>query len=365
MDLTLDPEQEQLVRSARSFLAQRCPVAHVRAMEVDARGFSPDLWREMAALGWTGATLPPEHGGGGLSFLDAGLLLEEMGRVLLPSPFVATAVLAAPLLLAVGSDAQRRRWLPSLAAGEAIATLALVEPGWRDEWGAVAVEARAGRVSGTKHFVPYALHADIMLVAVRSEEAGTSLVAVERGAPGVEIARLATLDGGHLYAVRFDSTPAQAVGPPAGAEAALERVRLEAAVASLAYIVGAADAALEMTLEYARTRHQFGRPIGSFQAVAHRCVDMRSDLDALRYLVYQAAWALSTSRDAALEVSAAKAYGNEALRRIFQHAHQVHGAIGFSIECDLQLFTRRAKAVELAWGSATMHRERVAQAMGL
>lgn len=365
MDLTRTPEQELLARSARAFLARGCPIAHVRAMEADPRGFSPDLWREMAGLGWPGMTLPTEYGGGGLSFLDAALLLEEMGRVLLPSPFVATAVLAARLVLALGSDAQRRRWLPRIAAGEMVATLALVEPGWRDEWGAVVVEAHGGRVSGTKVFVPFAAHADVMLVAVRAEGAGTSLVAVERGAPGVECTRLATLDGGHHYAVRFVETPAEAVGPPGGAEAPLERVRLEAAVASLAYTVGAAERALEMTLEYARTRNQFGRPIGSFQAVAHRCVDMRSDLDALRYLVYQASWAVGTGRDAALEASAAKAYGNEALRRIFQHAHQVHGAIGFSTECDLQLFTRRAKATELAWGSAAMHRERVARAMGL
>ncbi len=148
MDLTRDPEQELLARSARAFLGDRCPIAHVRAMETDPCGFSPDLWREMGRLGWPGMALPPEYGGGGLSFLDAVLLLEEMGRVLLPSPFVATAVLAAPLLLALGSDAQRRRWLPRIAAGEVIATLALVEPGWRDEWGAVAVEAHAGRVSG-------------------------------------------------------------------------------------------------------------------------------------------------------------------------------------------------------------------------
>ncbi len=365
MDLTLAPEQELLARSARAFLAERCPLAHVRAMETDPRGFSPELWRQMAELGWAGATLPPEHGGGGLSFLDAALLLEEMGRVLLPSPFVTTTVLAAPLVLALGSDAQRRHWLPRIATGELIATLALVEPEWRDEWGVPALEVRAGRVSGTKHFVPFAAHADIVLVTVRTETGETSLVAVERGAPGIEHTRLATLDGGHVYAVQFEATPVEAVGPSGGAAAAVERVRLEAAVASLASMVGAADAALEMTLEYARTRHQFGRPIGSFQAVAHRCVDMRSDLDALRYLVYQAAWGLGTGRDAALEVSAAKAYGNEALRRFFQHAHQVHGAIGFSTECDLQLFTRRAKATELAWGSAAMHRERVARAMGL
>jgi alkylation response protein AidB-like acyl-CoA dehydrogenase len=377
MDLTLDPEQELLVQSARAFLAGRCPIAHVRAMENDARGFSPALWLEMGGLGWPGAALPAAYGGGGLTFLETALLLEEMGRVLLPSPFFASAVLSAPLLLALGSEEQRRRWLPPLAAGERIATLALVEPGWHDEWGEPGVEVRDGRVTGTKHFVPFAADADLILTVVRSEGkpppwpspasqgrgAGPSLVAVERGAAGVECSRLATLDAGHAYSVRFAAAPAELVGPPGGAAAALERVRLEAAVASMAYMVGAAERVLELTLDYARTRVQFGRPIGSFQAVAHRCVDMRSDLDALRYLTYQAAWA--SGAGAALQVSAAKAYGNEALRRIFTHAHQVYGAIGFSTECDLQLYTRRAKAAELAWGSATAHRERVARAMGL
>jgi alkylation response protein AidB-like acyl-CoA dehydrogenase len=366
MDLTLDPEREQLAGSARAFLARRVPIAHVRAMEADGRGFSPEIWREMAGLGWPGMTLPAAYGGGALSFLDAALLCEEMGRVLLPSPFFATAVLAAPLLLALGSEAQRGRWLPGIAGGDVIATLALVEPGWRDEWGAVSVQERRGRISGSKHFVAYAAHADLMLVAVQCEgETGPALVAVERGADGVECTRLATLDDSHLYAVRFAATPAQRIGAAGGATEPLEAARARAAVAALAYAVGAAERALEMTLDYARTRVQFGRPIGSFQAVAHRCVDMRSDLDALRYLVYQAAWALGTERGAALAVSAAKAYGNEALRRIFMHAHQVHGAIGFSTECDLQLFTRRAKAVELAWGSTALHRERVARAMGL
>jgi len=365
MDLTLNPEQEMLVRSARAFLTRVCPLAHVRDMETDARGFDPTLWQEMARLGWSTMALPSDSGGGGLSFLDVALLSEEMGRVLLPSPFLATTVLALPLVLALGTDTQRQKWLPAMGTGELIATLALVEPGWRDEWGTVAVEVDGGRLSGTKHFVPIAPQADLMLVAVRTQGLGPSLVAVERGAPGVECTRLATLDGSPLYAVRFAETPVEAVGLPGAAEAALARVRQHAAVASLAYIVGAAEHALEMTLEYARTRVQFGRPIGSFQAVAHRCVDMRSDLDALRYLVYQAAWALGMGGDASLEVSAAKAYGNEALRRIFMHAHQVHGAIGFSTECDLQLFTRRAKTAELTWGSASMHRERVAQAMGL
>src|SRR5205823_4124168 len=204
-------------------------------------------------------------GGGGLGFVETILVLEEMGRVLLPSPFLPTVVLCAPLIQAVGSEAQRR-WLARIAAGEMVATLAVAEPGWRDSW----------------------------------------------------------------------ETPTPA-----------------------------AERALEMTVDHARTRVQFGRPIGSFQAVAHRCVDMRTDLDALRHLVWQAAWSLEPGRVAPLAVSAALAYGSEALRRIFMHAHQVHGAIGFSTEHDLHLFTRRAKAAELQWGSPARHHERVAQAMGL
>ena len=171
-----------------------------------------------------------------------------------------------------------------------------------------------------------------------------------------------------MYEVRFadaEVPPDRVIGVPAATSAALASAAARGAIASLAYAVGAAERVLEMTADYARTRVQFGRPIGSFQAVAHRCVDMRSDIDAVRLLTYQAAWALGTGRPSALEVSAAKAYGNEALRRIFTNAHQVFGAIGFSTDHDLHLFTRRAKATELTWGGADQHLRRVAVEMGL
>jgi alkylation response protein AidB-like acyl-CoA dehydrogenase len=340
-------------------------------MDGDARGFAPDLWREMGCLGWVGVALPPTVGGSGRSVLEAALLLEEMGRVLLPSPFVATVMVAAPLLLALGSAEQHARWLRPLAAGDLVATLALVEPGWRDEREPVAVEARRDGssvlVTGVKRFVPFAAHADLVLVVARLE-GEPSLLALEAGTAGVEHARLPTLGGDPAYETRLAAVrvPASAlVGRPGDAAAALDRALDLGAVASLAYMVGAAERVLELTVGHARTREQFGRPIGSFQAVAHRCVDMRSDVDALRWLVYQAAWTLATDRPAALAVGAAKAWGNEALRRVFMHAHQVHGALGFSTEHDLHLFTRRAKATELQWGSAQVHRERVARAMGL
>ena len=349
MDLTLTAEQRLLVDSARATLARRCPPSHVRAMETDPQGYDRELWREMARLGWTGLLVGPDAG----TLVEAALLLEQMGRVLLPSPFLTSCVLAPLLLRAVGD----RSWLPGIASGEVVATMALVEPGWRDEWAAPALSVADGRLSGRKHFVPFAAAADVLLVVTR----GPALVAVER-TDAVHCRRQETLGGDHQYEVELTAAPGTllgALGP------ALETARLQATIAALAYAVGAADRALEITVEYAKTRVQFGRPIGSFQAVAHRCADMRSDIDALRWLVYQAAWTLAVGRPADLAVGAAKAYGNAALRQIFMHAHQVHGAIGFSTEHDLHLFTRRAKAIELGWGSAASHRERVARAMGL
>jgi alkylation response protein AidB-like acyl-CoA dehydrogenase len=362
MDLTLGPEQEMLVRAARGFLAHACSLADVRALERDPRGFDRGFWRRMAALGWQGMELSGTYGGSEMSFLETALLLEEMGRVLLPSPFLATVVLAAPLVRELGSDEQRRRWLPAVVGGECVATLALVEPGWRDPFGTPGLRARdGGRLTGTKRFVPFAPEADLLLVAV----AGPSLVALERGEPGVACTRLPTLGGDPVYDVELSQARGEPLGAPAAAGPALARALDRAAIGTLAYMVGAAERVLEMTVEHAKTRVQFGRPIGSFQAVAHRCVDMRAELDALRYLVYQAAWTLAAGGGTALEIAAAQAYGTEALRRLFMHAHQVHGAIGFSTEHDLHLFTRRAKAAELAWGPPAAQHERVAQAMGL
>ncbi len=376
MDLSLTAEQQLLVESARSFLTHRCPITLVRAMEEDEHGFDRQLWQEMAPLGWQGIELPHEYGGSGQTFLETTLLLEEMGRVLLPAPFLATAAMVAPLLLALGSEEQRRRWLPGIASGQIVATLAVLEPGARDEWQAPSLIAQRDgdelRLSGRKRMVTFAAHSDLLVTVVQRQGLGTSLIAVEQGTAGLSCTRLSTLGGDPLYDVCFDDVRVsqraligEDGGARAPAEPAIGRTFLHACVGSLAYIVGAAERVLEMTVDYAKTRMQFGRPIGGFQAVAHRCVDMRSDIDALRYLVYQAAWSLAEKRPAEFEVSAAKTYANEALQRIFKNAHQVHGAIGFSKECDLQLFTRRAKATELRWGSATLHAERVAQAMGL
>lgn len=358
MDLTFTPEQTLQVESARGFLAKRSPLAAVRALEAEGRGFDRGLWREIARLGWTALEIPATLGGSDLSFVEAVLLAEEMGRALLQSPFVPAVAMGSWLIQTAGNEAQRHRWLPGIAAGEIVATVAVAEPEARSLWDGPTLAASGGRLAGRKRFVPFAAEADLLLVAT----AGPALVVVECDASGLAITRQHAFGGEPVFELVFDGAPCEVVGlGTAPLAAALDR----GAVATLAYWVGACERVLGMTVEYARTREQFGRPIGSFQAIAHRCVDVRSDVDALRVLVHQAAWCLATGRSHEVEVGSTLAYGLEALRRVVLHAHQVHGAIGFSMEHDLQLFTRRAKAAELTWGPPALHHERVARAMGL
>lgn len=357
MDLTLTPEQAMLVESVHAFLARRWSLTSVRALEAAGRAFDPDVWREMARLGWLGLEAPAAAGGSAQSFVETVLVCEELGRALLPSPFVATAATAMPLL--DGSAALR--WLPRVVAGDAVVTLALAEPGWRGPWEQPALRLDGGRLTGRKVLVPFADDADLLLVAV----AGPAIVAVERGAPGVTCTRQATFGGDPSYAVTFDGAPGELLELSGLRGDALPRMLDRGATATLAWLAGASERVLAMTIEHAKTREQFGRPIGSFQAVAHRCVDMRSDIDALRVLARRAACSIAAGRHDDVEVGSAVAYGLEAVRRILRHAHQVHGAVGFSMEHDLQLFTRRAKAAELQWGPVAWHHERVARGMGL
>ncbi len=369
MDLSPTDEQRMLGETARAFLAEHSPTSVVRELERSAMGFSQDHWHEVARLGWTGLLLPERYGGSERALLDLTVLCEEIGRALFASPLVASTVSAALPVLWDGTEEQRRRWLPGIADGSLDATLALLEPGARDEWHDPALELRsdsgAPELSGTKILVPFAGSAGLLLATARSERGVPVLVAVAPRDGEVECRRMRVAGGEPLYEVTFRKARGAFIGAPGGIRRTIDRALDHAALAGLAAMVGAAERVLEMTVSHAKSREQFGRPIGEFQAVAHRCVDMRSDIDACRYLAYQAAWSLDAGEDSELAVGAAKAYGNEALRRIFANAHQVHGAIGFSAEHDLQLFTRRSKAFELSFGSAARHRERVARAMGL
>jgi alkylation response protein AidB-like acyl-CoA dehydrogenase len=359
VELTFTDEQRLLAEAARAFVARSCPPARVR--EVEERGPDPELWQAMAALDWPALALPDAHGGAGRGMVELTLVCEELGRGAVPSPLATTVTLAALPALWAGSPEQRDRWLPGLARGERTGTLALLEPGMRDEWDRPTMPG-TGTLSGTKLLVPWAEAADLLVVATKD---GLRVVEMEPARRSVRVRPHDALGGEPLASVELDACEAEPLGPERDVRPILDRALDHAAVASLGYTVGVAESMLRLSVQHARDRRQFDRPIGAFQAIAHRCADMRADVDACRYLAYQAAWALDRDGSADAEVAAAKSYANDAVRRVAMHAHQVHGALGFSTEHDLHLFSRRAKAFELSYGTTARHRERLAAAMGL
>ena len=376
MDLRLSEEQELIRSSAREMLAAECPMEHVRAMERDPRGYSPELWGKMAELGWMGIALPENHGGLGYGFLDLCLLLEEMGRARLPSPFVPTVVLAAMPILRFGSDEQRSEYLAAIAEGRRVLSTAALEPegGW--EAGAADTVATPDGdelvLSGTKLYVPYAGAADELLVLARQgngEEGALTVLLVETAADGIAHEPLETVGRDHLERVAFDGVRVgrdRVLGEPGMGSDIAEAITLWGAAARCAEMVGGAQRVLETTVDYAKERHQFGRPIGSFQAVQHHCANMSIDVLGSRFLTYEAAWSLDEAPAVAAEVvPMAKAWTGAAYRRVCQLGHQIHGAIGYTEEEDLHLYLRHAIASDLAFGDTDHHRERVARQLGL
>lgn len=376
MDLTLSEDQKLIQETARELLEGACPPDHVRAMEDDPRGYSTELWGEMAELGWMGTAFPEEHGGSGYGFFDLCLLIEEQGRVRLPSPFLSTVVLCGLAIERFGSEEQKAEHLAAIAAGERILAWAETDP-VAAEWGEPASATADGDgyvLDGTKLFVPYARAADHLLVAARvggggdEETTDVVLILVDAGADGVSSERLGTIDSGHDCRVSFRevAVPAEAVLvlPGEGADA-VRAVRERGAAATCAAMLGGAQKVLDMSLEYAAQREQFGRPIGTFQAVQHHCADMAVDVAGSRFITYEAVWRLGEGLEAAEEVSAAKAWVSDAYQRVCQRGHQIHGAIGFTEEHELQLYSRHAKAAEQAFGDADHHRELVARRLGL
>lgn len=362
MDLTRTEDQELLAETAAAFVRRECPPERVRAIEATDDWFDRSLWDAMAELGWCALALPAEHGGTAEGILEVAVLAEQLGRGPLPSPLLASTALAALPIAWAGSDEQRARLLPPLAAGASIGTLAVLEPDMGDAWDAVSTPG-GSRLSGRKLLVPWAHVADVLLVATAS---GVHVVERDGGSWAHE--RHDAFAGEPLFAVTLDDAPAEPLGPPAHpAGPDTTRAVLDgAAVVQLAYAVGAAEACLDLAVRHACDRVQFDRPIGTFQAVAHRCVDMRTEIDACRYLAYQAAWSLDGGRDQARSaVPAALTYARRALRRVFLDAHQVHGASGFSTEEDLHLFTRRLNEFQITFTSTPRHADALATAMGL
>ena len=359
MDFSFSADQQLLRNSARAFLDEHSKPAHVRALWDDPRGESESLWKEMAQLGWLGLALPEDVGGSALGLVETAILQEELGRAACPSPYLST-VLAAMAIDRFGGPAQKTRWLAAVASGRARATVALMERAL--DWSAPAIETRAdergGKValSGVKQFVPWAHVADFILVPARA--AGTLAVYVlETSAPGVSITPLASLDPGtRLAQVTLDGA-AVAAEARLGAEA-LPFLLLRGAVGVAAEMLGASRRCLDMAVEYAKVREQFGQPIGSFQAIRHKCAEMLLEVENSHAATYYAAWALdSGAEDGELAASVAKSYVNDASRKVCGEAIQVHGGIGFTWEFDLHLYFKRAKALEPLYGDAEHHRE--------
>jgi alkylation response protein AidB-like acyl-CoA dehydrogenase len=375
MNFGFTEEQDLLRAEVRKFLDQRCPLEEVRRLMETPEGFSRELWKEAAELGWLGLTIPEAHGGSGLGWVDLVVLLEETGRTLFPSPLLSTT-LAAAALREAGSEAQRARWLPSLADGSRIGTFAFLEASDLHEPEGVELAGRPDgdgwRLAGEKLFVPDAGVADLFVVAFRTGPAPREigLALVERDAPGVAAEAAPAMDlTRRLGRLVLDGARVGAdavLGRPGSAWPAAARLLDLGACAVAAEAVGAAQAALQLTVGYAKNRIQFGQPIGRFQGVKHPLAEMYVDVESFRSLVYYAAWALDESPDEApLAVSRAKAYASEAFPRIGIDCVQLHGGIGYTWEYDAQLYLKRAKWMRPLFGDAEHHYERIARLGGL
>jgi len=377
MDLSFSEEQEMLWKSARDFLANKVPKTLVREMETDPKGYVPEMWKEMADLGWVGLPLPEQYGGGGFTFLDLVVLLEEVGRACLPAPFISTVVLGALPVATWGTEEQKKDILPKVAKGEMIMTMALTEPSARYEAKSVQVKAKAEGesfvIDGTKLFVNDANVADKMIVVARTAEKanpeeGITLFLADAKSPGISVLNLSTIAGDKLCEVTFKGVKvpkANVLGKVDEGWPMVKQVIQWAALAKSAEMMGGAQQVLEMTIQYGKDRVQFDRPIGSFQILQHYMADMSIDVDSSRVSLHKAAWMLSEGLPCTKEISVIKGWLSEAYRRVTATSHQIHGAIGFTKDHDLELYFRRAKAGELYFGDADYHREIVAEEMGL
>lgn len=372
MNFGFTEEQELLRSEVRKFLDENCPLEEVRKISESPEGFSRELWKQIAELGWLGLTVPEEHGGAELGWVDLVVILEEAGRTLFPLPLISTT-LAAAAIRESGSAEQQARWLPGIADGSVIGTLAFLEED--DIQGAEGIQLRpadgAATLRGEKLFVCDAGVADLFVVALRSGEGPEDLrlAVLERGAEGLSSEDLPGVDlTKRLGRVRFDGVRLAADAMLGGGQAGAAIARLQdlGAMALAAEMIGAAEAALQLTVSYAGDRVQFGQPIGSFQGVKHPLAEMYVDIESFKSLVYYAAWCLDEGHeDAALAASRAKAYASEAFARIGLDAIQLHGGIAYTWEYDAQLYLKRSKWARPIFGDADYHYERVASLGGL
>ena len=363
MDLSFTPDQEALRRDARALLEQRCPPARVRSLAADERGFCSALWDEMGQRGWLRLGVAADARTNGARLLDRVLLFEELGRASTPGPFLAhyEALMA---LEELGMPAVFER----LGTGRLRASLALLEESGSPALQSLSLRADKGpRLSGKKLFVPWAADSEVLCVVARGETSALGLFAVEAATPQVRARRLASLDSERVFEVDFYEAPAELLAITTGTDAGatLERALAKATILACAELAGAAAAALEYAVDYVGRREQFGRPIGSFQAIQHHCANMALDADAAHLAVMDAAARVDAGDEPGLIASHAKVICSEAARRVTTTAHQVLGGIGFLEDSDMHLWTRRVKVLESRLGTPDWHRERIADALAL
>lgn len=374
MDFGFSEEQEMLRDAARRFLTDNCDTKFVRRMMAHETAHDSAFWEKLVGLGWPGLLIPEEYGGQNGTFLDMTVIVEEAGKALIPGPFFATALLGAPILIEGGSDAQKKDLLPKMAEGKMIATVAIAEAPGRFDAGGIAMSASkkgSGFVlNGEKFFVPDAHVADAIVVAARtgggSGQDGITVFCVPANEKGITVTQLKTVDmTRRMCHVKFDNVQASEILGKEGEGWPLLGRTLDVGAAALsAEMVGTAQKALDIAVDYAKTRVQFGKPIGSFQAVKHKCVDMMVAVENARSLTYYACWTVDERvAEAATAVPMAKAYASDMAKTVTSEAIQVHGGIGFTWEHDMHLYHRRALAGEANFGNAPIHRESVAKAL--
>jgi alkylation response protein AidB-like acyl-CoA dehydrogenase len=344
MDLTLTEDQELIRSTAAEFVDEWRAKAGAAAVAREPGGHSTQLWHEMTSLGWPGIAIDEAHGGVGSGFLEACLLIEQLGRAAIPSPFLTSVACCAPAIARFGSEAQQREWLGAVASGTVLAHVDGPD-----------LTSDGSTVDGLAELVPYAAAATALLVAT-----GDRLLVVDAAAPAVEPLDVVGIDP--RYRVRFDGTPVREV---LDARRPREWIAAYGAVATCVAMVGGAQGVLDATVAYAQQREQFGKPIGAFQAVQHHCANMAIDVLGARFTAYEAAWRLGAGLPAATEVAVAKSYVSEAYQRVCALGHQVHGAIGFTAEHDLHHYTRHAMSAALSFGDATHHTEELARILGI
>jgi alkylation response protein AidB-like acyl-CoA dehydrogenase len=369
VDFAFSDEQEMLRSTVRTFVDRSYPESKVRELMAGESGNDPALWRQMAdQLGLQGLAISEKHGGSGFGFQEVAIVMEELGRALVPAPFLASVVQAGTYLVHCGDDAAQADYLPGIADGTSIATLAIAEEAGQWDLSRLSLTASEGaKLSGAKLFVLDGGTADLILVAAREPDGGLSVYAVDGAAAGLTVDRPPTLDQTRKLAhLTFDDTPARLVGPRGGAAPALEMALHASAVALAMEAVGGAQRALDMAVGYAKIRHQFGRPIGSFQAVKHKCADMLVEVESARSAAYYGVWCASERNDELpLLASLAKSVCADAYFQVAGDNIQVHGGIGYTWEHPAHLYFKRAKSTQILLGDSAYHRDRLATLAGI